>query len=101
MIVEKEGGCVLSLKVIPRSSRNQIVGVEQGYLKIKLQAPPMDGAANVALLTFLADFFKEPKRSLSIISGQQSRHKRVHIKGLKVSEVMEVLNTYEKGFENG
>ena len=91
IVVETEGGCIVSLKVIPRSSKNQIVGEEQGSLKIKLRAPPVEGAANEALLKFLAKIFKIPKNSLSLMSGHQSKHKKVKIQGLKALEVLEVL----------
>ena len=91
-IRESKGSCTLSVKVIPRSSRNQVVGVEQGVLKIKLTAPPVEGAANEALVEFLADIFKKPKKSVSLLSGQQSRHKVVRISELKSSEILEVLN---------
>lgn len=91
-IRESKEGCTLSLKVIPRSSRNQVMGVEEGVLKIKLTAPPVDGAANEALVKFLADTFKRPRKSLSLLSGHQSRQKVVRISGLNASEVLEALN---------
>jgi uncharacterized protein (TIGR00251 family) len=66
--------------------------VEQGALKIKLQAPPVEGAANEALLEYLSKCLKRPKSSLALVSGPQSRHKRVKIVGMKATDVWTVLN---------
>lgn len=99
--VDSEDGCLLSLKVIPRSSRNQIVGVEQGVFKLKLQAPPVEGAANEAVLEFLSERLGCAKSSLTLASGHQSRHKRVKVKGMKAVEALELLNRNIKGKPNG
>jgi uncharacterized protein (TIGR00251 family) len=53
-IAETDGGVTFAVHVVPRSSRNQIVGVEGGALKVKLSAPPVEGAANAALIEFVA-----------------------------------------------
>ena len=91
-IRESGDACTLSLKVVPRSSRNLVVGVEQGFLKIKLQAPPVEGAANEAVVEFLAGLLEIPKRSITLVSGQASRHKVVRIAGLSVAEIIRILN---------
>lgn len=95
-VVDAEGGCLLSLKVIPRSSRNQVVGIEQGVFKLKLQAPPVEGAANEAVLEFLAKVFRKPKSSLALVSGHQSRYKRVKILEMRASEVIDILRCLNK-----
>ena len=79
---EEAGGVKFEIKVHPRSSRNQIVGEQEGLLKIKLTAPPVDGEANQALVAFLAQFFKLPKKNVEIIKGETSRQKLVFIKGI-------------------
>ena len=91
-IRQSKDGCTISLKVVPRSSKNQIVGVENGALKIKLTAPPVEGSANEAVVEFLADFLKKPKRFVTLISGQQSRNKVVLVSGVKVKEILDTLN---------
>lgn len=101
VIVDFDEGCLLSIKVIPRSSRNQIMGVEQGELKIKLQAPPVEGAANEAVLEFLSKCLKKSKSSLTLVSGHQSRHKRVKIQGVKAVDVWNVFNQMIPRSENG
>lgn len=84
-------GCLLPLRVIPRSSRNQVVGFENGVLKVKVQAPPVEGAANEAVLRFLAEWLNRPKNCLVLLKGEQSRHKLVRVTGLKAAEVLELL----------
>jgi len=95
--VDNETGCLVSLKVIPRASRNQIVGIVQGAFKLKLQAPPVDGAANEAVLEFLSEVLRRPKSSLALVAGHQSRHKRVSVLGITAAETMELLNLNAKG----
>jgi uncharacterized protein len=97
VVVDTDGGCLLSIKVIPRSSRDQVLGIEHGELKIKLNAPPVDGAANEALLEFLAECLKKSSGSLYLASGQKSRHKRVKISGMKGVEVLKKLDQFIKG----
>lgn len=96
-----KGGCLISLKVIPRSSRDQIVGTEQGALKLKLQAPPVEGAANEAVLEFFSKCLRRPKSTLKLVAGHRSRHKRLMIQGMKASEVLGLLNQNVKGKSNG
>ncbi|MEK7623332.1 MAG: DUF167 domain-containing protein [Patescibacteria group bacterium] len=71
----------ITTKVIPRSSRNEIVGeLADGTLKVKLTAAPIDGAANEALITFLSKEWSIPRSSMSIIKGQRSKRKVIEIK---------------------
>lgn len=74
-----ENGIVLNLHIQPRASRNEICGVQDNALKIRLTSPPVDGAANKLCREFLADTFKVPKSAVEIVSGETSRHKRVRI----------------------
>lgn len=81
-ITEINGGIRFHVKVLPRSSRNQLAGEEGEALKVKLNAPPVDGEANKALISFLADIFKVPKSYVIIVKGETARHKMVEIKGI-------------------
>ncbi|HEY6541355.1 MAG TPA: DUF167 domain-containing protein [Ktedonobacteraceae bacterium] len=76
----------LTVRVIPRSSRNAIEW-EQGVLKARMTAPPVDGAANDALISLLALKLGLPKRSISIAHGAASRQKVVEIAGMTEAEV--------------
>lgn len=76
-IDEHPQGLVLKIFVQPRASKNMISGVHGDALKVKLTAPPVDGAANKMCLQFLAKWLKVPKSSLDIITGQTARNKTI------------------------
>ena len=90
-IKESAEGCAFPLKVIPRSPRNGVVGIENGVLKIKIQAPPVEGAANEAVIAFLAGLFKKKKSNIAVILGKKSRHKVVRVLGIKAKDVLGLL----------
>lgn len=73
---------VLHVRVIPRSPRTRVDGRRGDAILIRLKAPPVDGAANDALIAFLSDVLDIPRRAIAIVSGQTSRDKRVSIEGL-------------------
>jgi len=81
-ITKTPGGVSLAIKVAPRASRNELAGVEAGALKVRLTAPPVEGAANQALVKLLAKQLKVAKGKVRVVSGQRSRNKRVEISGL-------------------
>jgi uncharacterized protein len=71
------------VRVIPRSSKNAIEWERaSGTLKVRLTAPPIDGAANEALIALLAEQFAVPRRAITIVRGTTSRQKTVEIAGL-------------------
>jgi uncharacterized protein (TIGR00251 family) len=72
----------LDVRVIPRAPRTRVDGTRGGAILIRLAAPPVDGAANEALIAFLSDALSLPRRSIRIVSGEKSRDKRVAIEGL-------------------
>ena len=82
----------LAVRVLPRSSRNSIEW-EQETLKVRLTAPPVDGAANEALIALLAERLDLPKRSISIVSGATGRQKIVEIVGMAEEEVEKSLQS--------
>ena len=71
---------ILTIKVLPRSSKNELIKMADGTYKIKLTAPPVDGEANTALIQFLSKEFAVPKSSIRIKKGETSRNKVVEIK---------------------
>ncbi len=81
-------GTLLPVRVTPRASRTQIDGELDGAVRIKLNAPPVDGAANKALCEFLASHLKCKKRDVSIVRGEKSREKSVLIRGMEPDEVL-------------
>ncbi len=87
--IERNGEWLrFGVKVQPRSSRNQIVGEQAGDIKIKIMAPPVEGAANQALQRFLAETLKLPKRDVRIVQGESSRHKVIEIRGIEADELL-------------
>jgi uncharacterized protein len=76
---EKENAIIFAVRVIPRSSRSEIVGEFDGALKVKLNSPPVDGEANKELIALLAKTFHVSKNDVEIIGGQTSKLKQVKI----------------------
>ncbi|MBK6308395.1 MAG: DUF167 domain-containing protein [Gemmatimonadetes bacterium] len=87
---ERAGGVRFSVRVQPRASRSEVAGIQQGALKVRLQAPPVDGAANEALVDFLADSLDVPRRMIRIVSGESSRSKVVEALGVSVAAVTQL-----------
>jgi uncharacterized protein (TIGR00251 family) len=87
-------GSAIVVRISPRSSRNEITEIQaDGTIKIKLTASPVEGAANKALIEFLAEILETPKSNIEIISGQTSRGKLVTILDLDSATVQErILN---------
>ena len=81
--------CVIKVKITPRSPKNEISGVlDDGTIKIKLNAPPVDGEANQSLIKFLSEYFKIDSKSINIISGQTSHTKLISIEGISLDDIM-------------
>lgn len=78
--------CTLELKTIPNAPRDQVAGWLGDALKVKVHAPALDGRANEALLEFLAAELGLPKRAVTLIRGDKSRHKVVRFDGLTLAE---------------
>ena len=86
----RESGRALDvwLHIQPRSSQNQIVGVHNGALKLKVTAPPIDDVANKVILQFFASRLDIPKSRLQIVSGNKSRDKILRIEGLTLRQFL-------------
>jgi uncharacterized protein (TIGR00251 family) len=82
----------IKVKVLPRSSRNQVVGKEGDLFKVKLTSPPVKGQANKALIEFLAKKLRIPKANVEIKSGKSSKLKAILIYGLTLEEITRSLN---------
>ena len=86
-IIAANGGCLLTVKATPRASRTEIAGADAAWLRIRLQAPPVDGRANEALTEFLAEKLDLPRRAVVVVAGETGRLKKVQIAGLGVAAV--------------
>jgi uncharacterized protein (TIGR00251 family) len=81
------GTVVFAVRVQPRASKDEIVGEIAGAIKIRLQAPALEGRANDALIEFLAQLLKTPKGAVRILSGERSRIKRLEIRGVTKQQI--------------
>ena len=81
-LTEHAAETIIPIRAAPRSGRNALDGVVDGSLRVRLAAPPVEGAANKALLAFLAKVLRVPKRDLAITTGERGRRKLVCVLGL-------------------
>ena len=86
-------GAALRVKVIPRAGRDAVAGIRDGRLLIRLAAPPVDNAANEALVAFIARSLRIPARNISIESGARSRAKQLALHGVRPAQVEEVFTS--------
>lgn len=77
--------------VQPRASRTDVVGPHGDEIRIRLAAPPVDGAANKELVRFLARRLRVPRQSITIVSGTSSRHKRIRVSDLSAAAIIQRL----------
>jgi len=88
---ERDGAVIFTVRVVPRASDSKIVGEHDGVLKVRLAAPPVDGAANAELIKLLAKSFGVAKSAIEIVSGQTAKTKQVRILGLNGENFTSVL----------
>lgn len=86
-LVPIEGGARISLHIQPRGSRNAVEGLHGGALKIRLTAPPVEGAANEALIRFLSEVLGCPRSAVRLTGGATSRRKTVEIAGRSPAQI--------------
>lgn len=92
MIEITKGGVRLHLFIQPQASKNEVIGEHNGELKIKIKAPPIEGKANTEVIAFMAKLFGVAKREVTLIRGEQSRHKTVEIQGIDRETAQKILN---------
>ena len=88
---ETSGGTLLSVKLQPRASKNEIGAPLGNELKIKVTAPPVDAAANQALVEFLAEKLGCSRGKVELLRGHTSRHKTIMLHGFKAAEALQRL----------
>lgn len=87
---EANGRVRFSVRVQPRASRSEVVGIYGDALRVRLSSPPVDGAANDELVKFLAHVFAVARRDVRILAGESSRSKIVEIEGITERVVHDV-----------
>jgi len=91
LFCQTDEGIILNLHVQPRASKNEICGIQDQALKIRLTSPPVDGAANKLCCEYLAKLFGVSKSSVELVSGETSRHKRVRITGANLLQLDNII----------
>jgi len=95
--VTYEGGeLTFSVRVVPRASKSELLRGEDGGFRLRITSPPVDGAANDEILRFLSKFLGVAKSSVTIVSGDKSRVKRIRISGAD-GEAHEMLKAVASG----
>jgi len=92
-VTAKDGRVRFAVRVQPRASTNEIAGVHGDAVKIRLTAPPVDGAANEELVAFLSKVFVVARKSVRILAGESSRSKIVEIEGITERAVHDAVLT--------
>src|SRR5262245_23034641 len=82
MIQDTPDGIVITVRAVPRARKSGVAGTRGDALLVRLQAPPVEGAANVELVSVIAAALRVPVRAVSIADGDRSRQKRVRVTGI-------------------
>ncbi len=96
MIEAHKDGTLLRVQVQPKASRNTIKFEGEGPLRVYVTAPPVDGAANKAVVNVVAKRLAVPKRTVKIVSGLSSRKKSILVEGMKSASAIAILNDNSK-----
>lgn len=92
-VLRAEDGVRFAVRVQPRASRSEIVGVHGDAMKVRLSAPPVDGAANEALVELIAAALGVGRRAVRIVSGASSRSKVVEVEGVTAAAVLRLTGS--------
>lgn len=90
-VVATATGCRIRVRAQPRASRTELAGTYADAVRVRIAAPPVDGAANEELLRFLAERLGVPVRQLALAAGTTGRNKFVAVEGLSAGEAMRRL----------
>jgi uncharacterized protein (TIGR00251 family) len=91
MIRPTATGVELDVRVIPRARRTEIAGTRDDALLVRVAAPPVEGAANDAVLDLLAGECHVPRRAVRLVGGKSSRHKRIAIDGVTPDQIRDAI----------
>ena len=86
-VTERGGAVRFAVRVQPRASRTEVDGTHGDALKVRVNAPPVDGAANEAVVAMLAERLGIPRGSVRVLSGHRSRRKIIEIEGLGAESI--------------
>ena len=89
---------LVSIKAVPNSSKNEICGVLDGALKVKIKAPAVENKANVELVRYFSKLLKIPKNSLELAAGATSKTKILRISGVSIEQFKVFCDTMNLGY---
>lgn len=95
MIKEVQNGLIINIKIIPNSSKNDII-IEDEFIKVKVTAQPIENKANKALIEFLSKEFKIPKTSIEILKGETSREKTILFGTTDINKKNDIISKLTK-----
>jgi uncharacterized protein (TIGR00251 family) len=87
---EKDGALSFKVRVVPRASRSEISGEHDGALRVRIAAPPVNGAANDELIRTLARAFEVSRSNVEIVAGHNSRSKQISVRGAQACRLTEL-----------
>lgn len=88
---EVPGGLKISVRVQPGASKNEIGKIRQGFLRLKLTAPPVQGSANKQLVAFLSKKLHISKSGIELLTGEKGRQKRLFLRGITIRDLKEMI----------
>ena len=88
----QDRGFTFAVRIVPRASRSEVSGEYNGALRIRIAAPPVDGAANRELIRILAKSLKLPQNAIEIVSGASSKTKVVRVRGADAATLEQLIN---------
>jgi uncharacterized protein (TIGR00251 family) len=91
-IKETANGVIFHIHVVPKSAKNEVAGVQGDAVKLKINAPPVEGKANAACIKFLSEILGVRKNQVNIVSGHTSRKKTVAIEGRGKKDIEVVIS---------
>lgn len=92
VVQERVGAVRFSVRVQPRGARNGVEGVHAGALRVRVNAPPVDGAANEALVALIAEWLDVPRRAVVIVAGAGARTKTIEVREVDAARVRELAS---------
>ncbi len=90
-IKEEQDGVLFKVRVQPRASKNQVAGLYEDAIKLRITAPPVDGEANEACRVYLADLLKVSRSRVEIVSGHTGRNKTIKVIGVSAEKLLKVF----------
>ena len=90
-IKEEQDRVFFKVRVQPRASKNQIAGLYEDAIKLRITAPPVDGEANEACRVYLAELLKVPRSRVEIVSGHTGRNKTIKVVGVSAERLLKVF----------